>query len=99
VARTHSSKLDELIRLSHAREGQIGALTDEVEKLRFVVAEQAKAIEAMKPTVDQVAAVFVFGRVGGVVWRVSFRVAVVIVPILWWMNDKWHLFGQLFKRP
>jgi hypothetical protein len=98
MARTHASKLDELIRLSREREEQIGALTEQVAKLTAVVGEQAKQINAMQPTVDRVAEVITFGRIGGVIGRFSVRLAIICLPVLWWMNDKWHLLAQLFKR-
>jgi len=102
VARTHASKLDELLRLSHEREGQLADLAGEVAQLRAVVADQAKQIKAMKPTVDQVAAAVTFGRVGSRVavlaWRYSFRAGLLCVAIAWWMNDRWHLLGPLFRR-
>ena len=98
MARTHANKLDELLRLSHEREGQLAELVGEVAQLRAVVADQAKQIKAMKPIVDQVAAVFTFGRVGGFAWRYLIRVGIVCVAVAWWMNDRWHLLAPLFRR-
>ncbi len=98
MARTHASKLDELIKLSREREEQLGLLTDQLTRLTAVVGEQAKQIEAMKPIVNHVAEIITFGRIGGVIGRFSIRVAIFALPVLLWMNDKWHLLGQLFKR-
>lgn len=77
-------KLDELIRLSRARDDQITKLATQVEE--------------MAPTVRQVADALTFAKVGKSVFRVMIGVGVVSAPVVYWLSDKWHIIGQLFKR-
>lgn len=76
-------KLDELIRLSRAREGQISKLATQVEE--------------MAPTVQQVADALTFAKVGRSVFRVFMGVGIVTAPALYWLSGKWAIIGQLFK--
>ncbi len=77
-------KLDTLIELSHDRERQIAALSEQVSE--------------MAPTVKQVADAVTFAKIGRSVFRVLIGVGVVVAPVVWWLNDRWHVIGQLFKR-
>lgn len=77
-------KLDELIRLSRAREDQISKLSEQVKE--------------MAPTVRQVADALTFAKVGKSVFRVLMGIGIVTTPIVYWLNDKWSIIGQLFKR-
>lgn len=77
-------KLDELIRLSRARDDQITKLANQVEE--------------MAPTVRQVADALTFAKVGKSVFRVMMGVGIVVGPALWWMQDRWSIIAQLFKR-
>lgn len=77
-------KLDELIRLSRAREDQIAKLSEQVEE--------------MAPTVRQVADALTFAKVGKSVFRVLMGIGIVTTPIVYWLHDKWSIIGQLFKR-
>lgn len=91
MARTQSSKLDELIRLSRERDVQLVALTAEVKDLK-------EQVETMAPTVKQVADAVTFAKVGRTFFRILIGAGAVCVPVLLWMTDRWHLIGQLFKR-
>lgn len=77
-------KLDELIRLSLARESQISDLSEQVSR--------------MAPTVQQVADAVTFAKVGRSVFRVLIGVGMVVAPAVWWLDGKWSLIAQLFKR-
>lgn len=77
-------KLDELIRLSRARDEQITKL--------------AAQVEEMAPTVQQVADALTFAKVGKSVFRVLMGVGIVTAPVIYWLHDKWAVIGQLFKR-
>jgi hypothetical protein len=77
-------KLDELIRLSRARDEQINRLATQVEE--------------MAPTVQQVADALTFAKVGKSVFRVLMGVGIVAGPAIWWMQDRWSIIAQLFKR-
>lgn len=77
-------KLDELIRMSRARDEQINKL--------------ATQVEDMAPTVQQVADALTFAKVGKSVFRVLIGVGVVAAPVVYWMQDRWHIIAQLFKR-
>lgn len=77
-------KLDELIRLSRARDDQITKL--------------AAQVEEMAPTVQQVADALTFAKVGKSVFRVLMGIGIVTAPVIYWFSDKWHIIGQLFKR-
>lgn len=77
-------KLDELIRLSRARDDQMTKLSDQV--------------GMMAPTVQQVADALTFAKVGKSVFRVFMGVGIVVAPLTWWLNDKWSIIAQLFKR-
>ncbi len=92
------SKIDELLRLSREREAQLVDLTAQVSNLSAVVAQQSKQIAEMRPTVDQMAILLTFGRVTGTLGRIGIRLGLVVLPILWWMDGRWHLVSQLIKR-
>lgn len=77
-------KLDELIRLSHARDSQIQALSEQVSE--------------MAPTVKQVADAVTFAKIGRSVFRVLVGVGMVVAPIVWWLDGKWSVIAQLFRR-
>lgn len=77
-------KLDELIRLSRARDDQITKLATQVEE--------------MAPTVQRVADALTFAKVGKSVFRVLIGVGIVSAPVVYWLQDRWHIIGQLFKR-
>lgn len=77
-------KLDELIRLSRARDDQMTKLSDQV--------------GLMAPTVQQVADALTFAKVGKSVFRVFMGVGIVVGPAVWWFSDKWSIIAQLFKR-
>lgn len=77
-------KLDELIRLSHARDSQIQALSEQVSE--------------MAPTVKQVADAVTFAKIGRSVFRVLIGVGVVVAPVVWFLQERWHIIAQLFKR-
>lgn len=77
-------KLDELIRLSHARDSQIQALSEQVAE--------------MAPTVKAVADAVTFAKVGRSVFRVMIGVGAVVAPVIWWMDNKWAVILQLFRR-
>lgn len=77
-------KLDELIRLSHAREIQIQALSEQVAE--------------MAPTVQQVADAVTFAKIGRSVFRVLIGVGVVVAPVIWFVQERWGIIAQLFKR-
>lgn len=79
------TKLDDLIRLSHARDMQIQALSEQVAE--------------MAPTVKQVADAVTFAKIGRSVFRVLIGVGVVVAPVTWWVHDKWAVLSQLFRRP
>lgn len=85
--RSQDSKLDELIRLqrdmAELRE-QVGDLTDKV--------------QAMAPAVQQVADAVTFAKVGRTVFRFMVGIGIAATPVLWWMNDRWHLLAALVKR-
>lgn len=98
MARTQSSKLDELIRLSRERDAQIANLSAEFVKLTATVAEQARQIAAMQPTVSAVAEQFTFAKVGKTYLRLLIGAGAVGAPVLFFMSDRWHLLAQFFKR-
>lgn len=77
-------KLDDLIRLSHAREVQIQALSEQVSE--------------MAPTVKQVADAVTFAKIGRSVFRVLIGVGVVVAPVVWFVQERWSIIAQLFKR-
>lgn len=77
-------KLDELIRLSHARDSQIQALSEQVAE--------------MAPTVKAVADAVTFAKVGRSVFRVMIGVGAVVAPVIWWFDGKWAVILQLFRR-
>lgn len=77
-------KLDELIRLSHERKAEISDLSDQVAR--------------MAPTVQQVADAVTFAKVGRSVFRVMIGVGAVVAPVIWWLDGKWTVIAQLFKR-
>ena len=77
-------KLDQLIELSHQRQSEIQALSEQVAD--------------MAPTVKQVADAVTFAKVGRSVFRVMIGIGVVVAPVIYWMTDRWHVVGQLFKR-
>lgn len=77
-------KLDQLIELSHAREHQIQALSEQVSE--------------MAPTVKAVADAVTFAKIGRSVFRVMIGLGVVVAPVVWWVNDKWAIISQLFRR-
>lgn len=77
-------KLDQLIELSHAREIQIQALSDQVSE--------------MAPTVKQVADAVTFAKIGRSVFRVLIGVGVVVAPVVWFVQERWSIIAQLFKR-
>lgn len=77
-------KLDLLIRLTEAQDEKIKGLTDKV--------------GLMAPTVQQVADAVTFAKVGKSVFRVFMGVGIVVAPAMWWLNDKWSIIAQLFKR-
>lgn len=77
-------KLDQLIELSHQRQSEIQALSEQVAD--------------MAPTVKQVADAVTFAKVGRSVFRVMIGIGVIVAPVIYWMQDKWTIIGQLFKR-
>ncbi len=77
-------KLDQLIELSHQRQHEIQALSDQVSE--------------MAPTVKAVADAVTFAKIGRSVFRVMIGLGVIVAPLIWWVQDKWHILGQLFKR-
>lgn len=77
-------KLDLLIRLTEAQDEKIKGLTDKV--------------GIMAPTVQQVADALTFTKVGKSVFRVTIGIGAVVAPVIWWMQDRWHIIGQLFRR-
>lgn len=77
-------KLDLIIALTEAQDDKIKGLTDKVGK--------------MAPTVEHVAAVVTTARVVGSIGRTSLWVAAAILPAAYWLSDKWHIIGQLFRR-
>jgi len=77
-------KLDELIRLSHARDIQLQALSEQVSE--------------MAPTVKQVADAVTFAKIGRSVFRVLIGVGVIVAPVVWFAQEKWAIIVQLFKR-
>jgi hypothetical protein len=77
-------KLDQLIELSHARENQIQALSEQVSE--------------MAPTVQAVADAVTFAKVGRSVFRVMIGMGVVVAPAVWIVQEKWHIISQLFRR-
>jgi hypothetical protein len=77
-------KLDQLIELSHARENQIQALSEQVSE--------------MAPTVQAVADAVTFAKIGRSVFRVMIGMGVVVAPVIWWLDNKWALIAQLFRR-
>lgn len=77
-------KLDQLIELSHAREVQIQGLSEQVAE--------------MAPTVKQVADAVTFAKVGRSVFRVMIGTGVIFGPLFWWLDGKWTVIAQLFKR-
>lgn len=77
-------KLDELIRLSHERKAEISDLSDQVAR--------------MAPTVQQVADAVTFAKIGRSVFRVLIGVGVVVAPVVWFLQERWHIIAQLFKR-
>lgn len=77
-------KLDQLIELSHQRQHEIQALSLQVSE--------------MAPTVKAVADAVTFAKIGRSVFRVTIGMGVLVAPVIWWMQDKWLILGQLFKR-
>jgi hypothetical protein len=77
-------KLDDLIRLSHARDTQIQDLSEQVSR--------------MAPTVQQVADAVTFAKIGRSMFRVLVGTGVVMAPIIWFVQEKWHILVQLFRR-
>ena len=77
-------KLDQLIELSHQRQHEIQALSLQVSE--------------MAPTVKAVADAVTFAKIGRSVFRVTIGMGVLVAPVIWWMQDKWLIIGQLFKR-
>lgn len=77
-------KLDQLIELSHQRQNEIQALSEQVSE--------------MAPTVKAVADAVTFAKVGRSVFRVMIGMGVVVAPVVWWLHDRWATIGQLFRR-
>ena len=77
-------KLDQLIELSHARENQIQDLSDQVSR--------------MAPTVQAVADAVTFAKIGRSVFRVMIGMGVLMAPVIWFVQEKWAIISQLFKR-
>lgn len=98
MARTQSSKLDELIRRSRERDEQLASLVTEFGKLTATVAEQARQIAAMQPTVNTVAEQFTFAKVGKTYLRLIIGAGWVVTAVLLFMTDRWAIVAQLFKR-
>lgn len=88
---SQSDKLDEILRLSRERDQQLLAMRDQMCELSDQVAEMA-------PIVRQVADAITFAKVGRTVLRFLIGLGLAAAPVLWWMADRWHLVGQLFKR-
>ena len=77
-------KLDDLIRLSHARDTQIQDLSEQVSR--------------MAPTVQQVADAVTFAKIGRSMFRVLVGTGVVVAPVVWFVQEKWTIISQLFRR-
>jgi len=77
-------KLDQLIELSHQRQHEIQALSAQVSE--------------MAPTVKAVADAVTFAKIGRSVFRVTIGMGVLVAPVVWWMQDKWVILGQLFRK-
>ena len=77
-------KLDQLIELSHQRQHEIQALSEQVSE--------------MAPTVKAVADAVTFAKIGRSVFRVMVGVGMIVAPVIWWFDGKWAVIGQLFKR-
>jgi len=88
---SESDKLDEILRLFRERDQQLSAMRDEVKALSGQVAEMA-------PIVQQVADAITFAKVGRTVFRFLIGIGIAAAPVMWWMADRWHIVGQLFKR-
>jgi hypothetical protein len=87
----YAGKLDEILRLSGERDEQLSNLATEVKALSGQVSDMA-------PVVQQVADAITFAKVGRTVFRFLMGIGIAAVPVLWWMADRWHIVGQLFKR-
>lgn len=86
-----TAKLDEILRLSRKRDEEITALREQVRALSGQVAEMA-------PVVRQVADAITFAKVGRTLFRLLIGVGIAAAPVMWWMEGRWHLVAQLFKR-
>lgn len=81
---SQDEKLDIIIRLTQAQDEKIKGLTEKV--------------GVMAPTVEHVANVVTTARVVGSIGRISLWIAPIVVAIFYWMHDRWHIIGQLFRR-
>ena len=84
-------KLDILIKLTEGQNDKIRAIAD-------VQASQGKRLEEMAPTVKMGDDVRAAGRVIGTVSKWGMWSAPFAVAFIYWMSERWHLIGQLFKR-
>ncbi|UQS95241.1 hypothetical protein Pam5_25 [Pseudanabaena phage Pam5] len=82
--RAQDAKLDTIIRLTEAQDERIKVLSARV--------------ETMAPTVKAGEDVITTAKTIGVVGRWVLWFSTGLVAFLWYMADRWHLVGQLFKR-
>ena len=86
-----TAKLDEILSLSRKRD-------DEITALRQQMTDLSDQVTNMAPVVQQVADAITFAKVGRTVFRFLIGIGLATAPVLWWRADRWHIFGQLFKR-
>ncbi len=89
--RSQDSKLDELIKLQREQSRQMVHMQAQLEDV-------TAKVEGMAPTVQQVADAVTFAKVGRTVFRFLIGIGIAATPIIWWMNDRWHILGQLFRK-
>lgn len=98
---TSAAELERIARLEERFEAQDEKL-DEIKRLvDALVTESRKSSEEiakMAPTVQHVSNLLTTAKVVGSFSRSSLWIAAFSLPIIYWMQDRWHLIAQLFKR-
>lgn len=89
--KSQDGKLDHIIQLTEAQDVKIEVLTTDM----GVVSQK---VDTMAPTVKIGENVITTAKTMNSVARWAAWTSPIIVAFFYWMADRWHLIGQLFKR-